>query len=170
MHGGRVRFAREHYRRDVNGTIRNGDARCNFSYYFGDQHLADGNGICSAGRQALTAMREELDNEKIKPTGLDFQRNSAFSSVFCPADAARDNGMGMQALLGTLDGYSFVTRLNLEHCSLGPPAATMLARQLQHFGVMPNLTTLILRVNCIGSKGGIALSELIKSGKVQLTS
>ena len=152
-------------RRDTNGTIINGDSLCNFSYYFGT--VVNGDKICVAGKQALTAMRAQLDNEKIKPTGLDFQRNSSLASVSCPAHAHMDNGVGMQALLRALDGYSAVTRLNLEHCCLGAPAAETLATQMQKFGALPNLSTLILRSNGIGAKGGIALSELIKSGKVE---
>ena len=155
---------RDHHRRDINGTIRNGDALCNFSYHFGSP-VVKGDSICPAGSRAFTAMRKELDNEKIKPTGLDFQRNS-LSSASCPAHAFRDNGVAMQALCRALDGYNAVMRLNLEHNSLGPRAAAILVSQLQRFDVMPNLSTLILRSNSIGPKGGIALSELIKSGKV----
>ena len=155
----------DHFRRDRNGTIRNGDVLCNFSYYF-SAPVVNSDRICPKGREALTAMRTELDNEKVKPTGLDFQRNSALSSVSCPANAHRDNGVGMLALCRALDGYSAVTRLNLEHCCLGAPAATTLVTQLKSFGAMPNLSTLILRSNSIGPQGGIALSELIKSGEV----
>ena len=154
-----------HRRRDTNGSIINGDSLCNFSYHFGN-HVVDGDSICLEGKRAFTSMRTQLDNVKGNPTGLDFQRNS-LSSVSCPAHAHRDNGVGMQALCRALDGYSAVTRLNLEHCSLGPTAAEILVTQMQNFGVMPNLSTLILRSNCIGAKGGIALSELIKSGKVE---
>ena len=154
----------EHRRRDINGIIRNGDALCNFSFYFG-RHVVSRDSISSAGRRAFAAMRKELDHEKIKPTGLDFQRNS-LSSASCPANAYLDNGVGIQALCRALNGYNAVTRLNLEHCCLGPRAAKIIATQLQHFGAMPNLSTLILRVNSIGPEGGIALSKLIKSGKV----
>ena len=96
-----------HRRRDTNGSIINGDSLCNFSYHFGN-HVVDGDSICLEGKRAFTSMRTQLDNEKRKPTGLDFQRNSSLSSVYGPAHAHKDNGVGMQALCRALDGYSAV--------------------------------------------------------------
>ena len=156
----------EHRRHDIDGASSlPEDNLCNFSYDFGGQ-VVDGDSICPAGRRVFTAMRNKLDDEKIEPTGLDFQHNSGLSSVYCHANAIGDNGVGIQALFRALDGYSAVTRLNLEHCCLGPRAAATLAGELQRFDVIPNLATLALGCNCIGPQGGMELSELIKSGKV----
>ena len=51
----------KYYRRDINGTIRKGDALCDFSYYF--DLVVSGDQISSQGTQAMQAMREELENE-----------------------------------------------------------------------------------------------------------
>ena len=146
-----------HYRRDSNGVITDGDSLCNFSYYFGAVVDIDG-GILPRGKQALQTMRKELCNDKIPPKGLDFQRNAGLSSP---------NAAGMVSLLQTIGDYSAVTRLNLERCSLQTCDAKAIATQLQRFGVMPNLSALVLRHNNIDPGGGIAIADLVKSGKVR---
>ena len=58
----------KYYRRDINGTIRKGDALCDFSYYF--DLVVSGDQISSQGTQAIQAMRKELENEQVPPPNI----------------------------------------------------------------------------------------------------
>ena len=144
---------------------RDGVGTCTFSYHFGEHALfsALDDHVGVRGRLAMQAMREQLDCKEIPPTTLDFACNILSSS---PGNADNDNGRGVRALFQALEGHTAVTTLDLQQCRLGPQSAMAIATHLQR-GVMPNLSTLVLSANAIGSKGVSALAELIMSGKVR---
>ena len=88
----------------------------------------------------MQEMRKQLDDKKVPPKTLDFSGNNGLSSI--PREITGDNGFGVGALFQALDGYTAVTTLNLRDCRLGPESVTVIATHLQHFGAMPNLSTL----------------------------
>lgn len=112
----------------------------------------------------MQEMRKQLNDKKVPPKTLDFSGNKGLSLI--SRQIIGDDGSGVDTLFQALDGYTAVTTLNLRECGLGPESVTVIATQLQHFGAMPNLSTLDLAANPIRATGAIALAELIGSGKV----